>query len=95
VSNCAASVTARSEVEQIDRSPYATPPGPIAAATINGIFRRIGLQPSGPRHDRILDEARATLDPLHLMRVFGISATTAMKTVHAPHPERRSTLPHY
>jgi hypothetical protein len=73
---------------------YATPPGPIAAATINRIFRQLGLQPSGLRQDRILDEARETADPLHLMRVFGISATTAMKYVHAAHPERRSTLPH-
>jgi integrase len=73
---------------------YATPPGPIAAATINRIFRQLGLQPSTLRQDRILDEARETADPLYLMRVFGISATTAMKYVYAAHPERRSTLPH-
>jgi hypothetical protein len=44
------------------------------------------------RQDRILDEARATEDPVHLMRVFGIAAETAMKYIYAAHPERRSTL---
>jgi hypothetical protein len=34
-----------------------------------------------------------TADPIHLMRVFGISTTTAMKYVYAAHPERRSNLP--
>jgi hypothetical protein len=39
------------------------------------------------------DEARHTADPVHLMRVFGISVRTAMDYVYAAHPERRSTLP--
>ncbi|GHF27678.1 hypothetical protein GCM10018772_61580 [Streptomyces fumanus] len=34
--------------------------------------------------DRILDEAHETADPVHLMRVFGIAPTTAMKYVKAP-----------
>jgi hypothetical protein len=38
--------------------------------------------PSKLRQDRILDEARHTADPVHLMRVFGITASTAMKYVY-------------
>jgi hypothetical protein len=60
---------------------------------MNEIFRPLGLSPSKLRQDRILDEARHTADPVLLMRVFGIAAETAMKYIHAAHPERRSTLP--
>ena len=66
---------------------------PISSMVMTDIFRPLGLTPSRLRQDRILDEARHTADPVHLMRVFGISATTAMKYVYAAHPERRSTLP--
>ncbi len=66
---------------------------PISSMVMNEIFRPLGLTPSRLRQDRILDEARHTADPVHLMRVFGISATTAMKYVYAAHPERRSTPP--
>jgi hypothetical protein len=38
------------------------------------------------RTDRILDEAKHTRDPLHLMRLFGISALTAHKYLRAAHP---------
>jgi integrase len=66
---------------------------PVSLMVVNEIFGPLGLTPSGLRQDRILDEARHTADPVHLMRVFGISGTTAMKYVYAAHPERRSTLP--
>jgi hypothetical protein len=66
---------------------------PVSSMVMNEIFRPLGLAPSRLRQDRILDEARHTADPVHLMRVFGISDTTAMKYVYAAHPERRSTLP--
>jgi len=66
---------------------------PVSPMVMNDIFGPLGLTPSGLRQDRILDEARHTADPVHLMRVFGISDTTAMKYVYAAHPERRSTLP--
>ena len=66
---------------------------PISSMVMNDIFRPLGLSPSKLRQDRILDEAKHTADPVHLMRVFGISAKTAMKYVYAAHPERRSTLP--
>jgi hypothetical protein len=66
---------------------------PITTKHINGILRPLGVSPSALRQDRILDEARHTADPVHLMRVFGISVTTAMDYIYAAHPERRSSLP--
>jgi len=65
---------------------------PISSMVINDIFRPLDLSPSKLRQDRILAEAHHTADPVHLMRVFGIAAETAMKYVYAAHPERRSTL---
>ena len=66
---------------------------PIAHTVMDAIFQRLGLSPSRLRQDRILDEARHTADPVHLMRVFGLTAKPAMHYVQAAHPERRSTLP--
>lgn len=66
---------------------------PVARELIHLVFRPLGLSPSKLRQDRILDEARHTADPVHLMRVFGISDGTAMRYVSTAHPERRSTLP--
>jgi hypothetical protein len=57
---------------------------PVSTMVINDIFRPLGLSPSKLRQDRILDEARHTADPVHLMRVFGIAAETAMKYIYAP-----------
>ncbi|GAA3776611.1 site-specific integrase [Streptomyces chiangmaiensis] len=65
---------------------------PVSTMVINDIFRPLGLSPSKLRQDRILDEARHTADPVHLMRVFGIAAETAMKYIYDAHPERRSVL---
>lgn len=65
----------------------------ISSMVVNDIFRPLGLNPSALRQDRILDEARHTADPVHLMRVFGISAKTAIHYVYAAHPERQSTPP--
>ena len=57
------------------------------------IFRKIGLQSSKLRSDRFLDEAHETEDPIHLMRVFGISDATAMKYLRAAHPQRFKQAP--
>jgi hypothetical protein len=65
---------------------------PVAHTVIEAIFTPLGLSPGQLRRDRILDEARHTADPVHLMTVFGISAKTAMTYVQAAHPERRPTL---
>ena len=66
---------------------------PISGTVMDAIFRPLALNPSRLRQDRILNEAKHTADPVHLMRVFGITATPAMRYVQAAHPERRSTLP--
>ncbi|MER7775805.1 hypothetical protein ABTZ21_12430 [Streptomyces sp. NPDC096191] len=46
----------------------------------------------GLRQDRMLNEAFATGDPLKLMRLFGITAQTAMRYVAAAYPERTARL---
>jgi hypothetical protein len=51
------------------------------------------MRPSQLRQDRILDEARHRADPVHLMRLFGLSDTTAMKYLYTAHPERQSVPP--
>lgn len=66
---------------------------PVAHTVIEAVFTPLGLSPGQLRRDRILDEARQTADPVHLMTVFGISAKTAMTYIQAAHPERRPTLP--
>lgn len=45
------------------------------------------------RIDRIVDEAQLTADPLHLMRLFGISEVTAVRYIHAARPERTGKPP--
>ncbi|MEU6786087.1 hypothetical protein ABZ912_43440 [Nonomuraea angiospora] len=66
---------------------------PIARTLTDAVFRRADISPGRLRRDRILDEAAYTADPIHLMRVFGISGKVAMKYVQAAHPERRTTGP--
>jgi hypothetical protein len=66
---------------------------PVAHTVIEAIFTPLGLTPGQLRRDRILDEARHTADPVHLMTVFSVTAKTAMTYVQAAHPERRPTLP--
>ncbi|MER6021857.1 hypothetical protein [Streptomyces anulatus] len=65
---------------------------PIGAAFTN-IFRPTGLTMPTLRQDRIRDEAFEVDDPLHLMRLFGISSQTAMRYITAAHPERTAKLP--
>jgi hypothetical protein len=47
----------------------------------------------GLRQDRILNEAMETADPLRLMRLLGIAASTAVRCIAAAHPERTAGLP--
>ncbi|MFJ1551062.1 hypothetical protein [Streptomyces sp. NPDC088246] len=56
-------------------------------------FRHLGINAEQVRIDRILDEARATADPVHLMTVFGITEDTAMDYLASAHPERFPTDP--
>ncbi len=52
----------------------------------------VGVTPSALRADRILDEARQTADPIHLMRLFGICDETALRYVFTAHRERRREI---
>ncbi|MFF4749417.1 hypothetical protein [Streptomyces sp. NPDC001270] len=61
--------------------------------TFTAIFRPTGLTMPTLRQDRIRDEAFEVNDPLHLMRLFGISSQTAMRYITAAHPERTAKLP--
>jgi hypothetical protein len=61
---------------------------PVSKYGLWSIFTELGIQPRTLRIDRLLDEAHETADPVHLMRVFGISDTTAFKYVKAAHPHR-------
>lgn len=47
----------------------------------------------GMRQERMLDEAFATGDPFKLMRLFGITAQTAMRYIAAAYLERTARLP--
>jgi hypothetical protein len=60
---------------------------------IGAMFEPLGVRPDRLRQDRILGEARHTADPVHLVRVFGITENTAIYYVHAAHPGRQSVIP--
>ena len=66
---------------------------PVSPTMIWTMFEPLGARPARLRQDRILDEARHTADPVHLVRVFGITEGTAINYVHAAHPGRRSVIP--
>ncbi|MEV4282786.1 site-specific integrase [Actinoplanes xinjiangensis] len=61
----------------------------IGTEAMRAMVKPFGVTPSALRTDRILDEARQTADPIHLMRLFGICDETALRYVFAAHPERR------
>ncbi|MGW2635110.1 hypothetical protein ACWC2K_38250 [Streptomyces chattanoogensis] len=64
----------------------------MSIGTVRMAFPK-GVTMDGLRQDRILDEAFDKADPLHLMRLFGITAQTAMRYIKAAHPERTAKLP--
>jgi integrase len=66
---------------------------PISKCAVVEYFQPLAATPRQLRIDRLLDEAAHTADPLHLMRVFGIGAATALKYVRAAHPERFNVDP--
>ncbi|MEU8868243.1 hypothetical protein [Streptomyces umbrinus] len=59
---------------------------PVSANAINKPLRRAGCQTGRLRMDRILDEAGHIADPLHLIRLFGLSPVTALRYLRAAHP---------
>lgn len=71
------------------------PEGPqISRVSARRGSTELGLTMTDVRQDRIRDEAAFTADPLHLMRLFGISSSTAMHYITATHPERTAKAPH-
>jgi hypothetical protein len=65
----------------------------VSSSMFQGAFSRVGLTMQQVRQDRILYEARHSADPLHLMRLFGLSDSAAMRYITAAHPERTTKLP--
>ncbi|QDY80365.1 site-specific integrase [Streptomyces qinzhouensis] len=83
--------TVNSHLLVTQQTPNATDP-----VSADYVYRRLdpaGLTLRAVRADRILDEACETEDPVHLVRVFGISITTAMKYIHTAHPQRGGPIP--
>lgn len=58
----------------------------VSDQAIDKHLRPLGLQIDRIRVDRILDEAKHTADPLHLIKLFGIAPVTAMKYIWTAHP---------
>ncbi|MCX4920034.1 hypothetical protein [Streptomyces sp. NBC_00687] len=68
---------------------YRHPAAPsISYCAIRAAFDQVGLLPRQVWADRILDEARHSVDPVHLVRLFGIHPASAVKYVHAAHPDK-------
>ncbi|WP_327695741.1 hypothetical protein [Streptomyces sp. NBC_00459] len=68
---------------------YRHPASPqVSYCAMRAAFDQIGLLPRQVWADRILDEARETADPVHLVRLFGIHPSIAVKYVHAAHPDK-------
>ncbi|MCX5238925.1 hypothetical protein OG824_27355 [Streptomyces prunicolor] len=61
---------------------------PLSYTALRAPFERIGLKPREVWADRVLDEARQTADPVQLVRLFGLHPNTAVKYVHAAHPDK-------
>ncbi|WP_159002289.1 hypothetical protein [Streptomyces sp. NRRL B-3229] len=60
----------------------------IAHCALRAAFDQTGMLPEQLWSDRLLDEARHTADPVHFVRVFGIHPHTAVRYVHAAHPDK-------
>ena len=66
---------------------------PLAHSYTYRVLHKLGVTTTQLRVDRLLDEARHSADPVHMMRLFGISPATALKYVSAAHPDRQCVLP--
>ncbi|MER5666934.1 hypothetical protein [Streptomyces mirabilis] len=70
----------------VSRVSAADEAGPrISTEVTKTAFERVGISASRLRQDRIYDEARHTADPVHLIRMFGLATSTAMKYVMTAH----------
>ncbi|MFF0414893.1 hypothetical protein ACFYUY_31160 [Kitasatospora sp. NPDC004745] len=61
---------------------------PLSYCGLRASFDQTGTLPKQLWSDRVLGEAKHTTDPVHLVRVFGIHPHTAVRYVHAAHPDR-------
>jgi hypothetical protein len=66
---------------------------PVSKYCLNALFRKTRVTPGRLWTDRILDEAARTADPVHLIRLCGLSAATAIKYLRIAHPERFAIEP--
>ncbi|WP_328765635.1 hypothetical protein [Streptomyces sp. NBC_00267] len=51
-------------------------------------FDQTMITPCQMWRDRVLDEARHTADLVHLVHLFGVHPGTAVRFVHAAHPDK-------
>ncbi len=78
----------------VSRHTAVDPEGPpISVEILRRTFRSLGVTVTQLRQDRMLHEARETADPLRLIRLFGITETTAMRFVAAAHPDKITRPP--
>ncbi|WP_281208424.1 hypothetical protein [Streptomyces sp. Isolate_45] len=61
---------------------------PLSNCGLRAPFDQAGASPGRLWRDRVLDEARASADPVHLVRLFGIHPSTAVRYVQAAHPDK-------
>ncbi|MFI9324864.1 hypothetical protein ACIGXI_34500 [Kitasatospora aureofaciens] len=61
---------------------------PLSYCALRAAFDQTGVLPKQLWSDRVLDEAKHTADPVHLVRIFGIHPHTAVRYVHAAHPDK-------
>jgi hypothetical protein len=67
--------------------------GPVSPHYINLVFADLPTTAAGLRADRLLAEAQATGDPLRLMRLFSLSADTAVRYCAEADPTLAATAP--
>jgi hypothetical protein len=63
-------------------------PAAAVLASAGSPRHQVGLVPKQLWRDRVLHEAHHTADPVHLIRLFGIHPSTAVKYVNAAHPDK-------
>ncbi|MFD7283485.1 hypothetical protein ACFV80_42485 [Streptomyces sp. NPDC059862] len=61
---------------------------PVSHCALRRAFDQTKITPRQMWRDRVLDEARHTADSVHLVHLFGIHPGTAVRYVHAAHPDK-------
>lgn len=66
---------------------------PITETHLHRLLQRLGgVHATQLRIDRVLDEAHESADPVRIMRLFGLSSTTAMNYVATAHPAEGASI---